>query len=126
MEDPRLDKLLWSLRVFKTRPLATAACKEGKVTIAGYEAKPGRNVHVGEILIVRLGQLTRTIKVIGVPKSRVGAKQLPDFMTDLTPAAEYEQARQAALEHAQARDQGVVGRPTKKLRRDIAKLLGFD
>lgn len=126
MEDPRLDKLLWSLRVFKTRPLATAACKEGKVTIAAHEAKPGRNVHVGEILVVRLGQLTRTIKVIGVPKSRVGAKQLPEFMTDLTPAAEYEQARQAALEHAQARDQGVVGRPTKKLRRDIAKLLGFD
>ena len=58
--------------------------------------------------------------------SRVGAKQLPEFMEDLTPPEEYERAKQAAAEHSLARQQGVVGRPTKKLRRDIAKLLGFD
>jgi ribosome-associated heat shock protein Hsp15 len=126
MEDPRLDKLLWSLRVFKTRPLATSACRDGHVKIGENEAKPGRNVHIGEVLIVRLSGLTRTIKVIGVPKSRVGAKDLPNFMEDLTPAEEYERAKQAALEHSLARQQGVVGRPTKKLRRDIAKLLGFE
>jgi len=126
MEDHRLDKVLWSLRVFKTRPLATAACRDDKVIIGGHTAKPGRTVHAGEIIVVRLGQLTRTIKLLAVPASRVGAKLLPEFMADLTPAAEYEQARQAAQEHAQARAQGVVGRPTKKLRRDIAKLLGFE
>jgi ribosome-associated heat shock protein Hsp15 len=126
MEDHRLDKVLWSLRVFKTRPLATAACRDDKVSIGGHTAKPGRNVHVGEIVVVRLGQLTRTIKLIGVPDSRVGAKLLPDYLVDLTPPAEYEQAKQAAKEHSLAREQGVVGRPTKKLRRDIAKLLGFE
>jgi ribosome-associated heat shock protein Hsp15 len=126
MDDPRLDKLLWSLRIFKTRPLATAACRDGHVKIAEHEAKPGRNVHVGEILSIRSGGLTRTIKVVGMPKSRVGAKQLPEFMEDLTPPEEYERATQAAKEHSLARQQGELGRPTKKLRRDLARLLGFD
>ena len=125
MEDPRLDKLLWSLRVYKTRPLATAACRDGHVKIGDHEATPGRNVHLGEVLVVRLTGLTRTIRVLAVPKSRVGAKELPKFMEDLTPAEEYERAKQAATEHSLARQQGIVGRPTKKLRRDIAKLLGF-
>ena len=52
MNDPRLDKLLWSLRVFKTRPLATAACRSGHVRIGELEAKPGRDVHVGEVLVL--------------------------------------------------------------------------
>ena len=92
-DDPRLDKWLWSVRVFKTRPLATAACRAGKVTIGELEAKPGRDVHAGEIVTVRLGALTRTLKVIAMPRSRVAAKQLPEFLEDLTPAAQYEQAK---------------------------------
>ena len=124
MGDPRLDTLLWSLRVFKTRPLATAACRAGHVRIGELEARPGRDVHVGEVLIVRVGATTRTLKVIAMPRSRVGAKLLPDFMTDLTPAAEYERARQAGIEHLLARQRG-MGRPTKKERRDISGLFGF-
>jgi ribosome-associated heat shock protein Hsp15 len=125
MDDPRLDKWLWSVRVFKTRPLATAACRAGKVLIGELEAKPGRDVHVGEIITVHVGALTRTLKVIGLPRSRVAAKQLPEFMTDLTPAAEYERAKQAGIEHLLARQRG-AGRPTKKERREMGRLFDFE
>jgi ribosome-associated heat shock protein Hsp15 len=125
MDDPRLDKWLWSVRVFKTRPLATAACRAGKVLIGELEAKPGRDVHVGEIVTVHMGVVTRTLKVVGLPRSRVAAKQLPEFLTDLTPAAEYERAKQAGIEHMLARQRG-MGRPTKKDRRDMSELFDFE
>lgn len=125
MDDPRLDKWLWSVRVFKTRALATAACRAGKVLIGELAAKPGRDVHIGEIVTVRVGAITRTLKVAGRPRSRVAAKQLPEFMTDLTPAAEYERAKQAGIEHMLARERG-KGRPTKKDRRAMGRLFGFE
>ncbi len=125
MDDPRLDKWLWSVRVFKTRPLATAACRAGHVLIGELEAKPGRDVHVGETVTVRVGVITRTLKITGLPRSRVSAKQLPEFMTDLTPPAEYERAKQAGIEHMLARQRG-IGRPTKKDRRDMGRLFGFE
>ncbi len=125
MEDPRLDKWLWSVRVFKTRPLATAACRAGHVKIGDLEAKPGRDVHVGEVVTVRLGLVTRTLRVVALPRARVGAKQVPEFMADLTPAAEYERAKQAGIEHMLARERG-LGRPTKKDRRDMGRLFGFE
>lgn len=125
MDDPRLDKWLWCVRVFKTRPLATAACRSGKVLLGELEAKPGRDIHIGEVVTVRIGALTRTLQVIGLPRSRVAAKQLPEFMTDLTPPAEYERARQAGIEHLLARQRG-EGRPTKKDRREMGRLFGFE
>src|SRR6188474_3494905 len=114
----RLDKWLWAVRVFKTRPLATEACRAGKVLIGELEAKPGRDVHVGELVTVRVGAVTRTLKVVAMPRSRVAAKQLPEFMADLTPPAEYERAKQASIEHLLARQRG-EGRPTKKDRREM-------
>jgi ribosome-associated heat shock protein Hsp15 len=125
MDDPRLDKWLWSVRVFKTRPLATAACRAGHVMIGELEAKPGRDVHVGETVTVRIGALTRTLQVAGLPRSRVAAKQLPEYLTDLTPPAEYERAKQAGIEHLLARQRG-AGRPTKKDRREMGRLFGFE
>ena len=125
MDDPRLDKWLWSVRVFKTRPLAMAACRAGHVLIGQLEAKPGRDVHVGETVTVRVGVITRTLKITGLPRSRVSAKQLPEFMTDLTPPAEYERAKQAGIEHMLARQRG-LGRPTKKDRRDMGRLFDFE
>jgi len=125
MTDSRLDKWLWCVRVFKTRPLATAACRAGHVLISDLEAKPGRDVHVGETIVVRVGVITRTLRVVALPRARLGAKQVPEFMTDLTPAAEYERAKQAGIEHMLARARG-KGRPTKKDRRDMGRLFGFE
>jgi len=121
MDDPRLDKWLWTVRVYKTRPLATDACRAGKISVGELEAKPGRDVHLGETITVRTGAVTRTLKVLAMPRSRVAAKQLPEFMQDLTPAAEYERAKQAGIEHRLARESG-RGRPTKKERRDLSQL----
>jgi ribosome-associated heat shock protein Hsp15 len=125
MDDPRLDKWLWHVRVCKTRAEATALCRNGKVQVNGLDAKPGRDVHAGETVVARIGMVTRTLKILGHPRSRVGAKQVPEFAQDLTPAAEYERAKQASLEHMLARERG-RGRPTKKDRREMGRLFGFE
>ena len=125
MPDTRLDKWLWTVRVFKTRAEATAQCRNGRVQVNGLDAKPGRAVHAGEVVTAKVGIVTRTLRVVGVPRSRVGAKQLPEFMSDLTPATEYDRARQASLEHMLARERG-KGRPTKKDRREMGRLFGFE
>jgi len=125
MDDTRLDKWLWSVRVFKTRAEATAQCRNGRVQVNGIDAKPGRDVHVGETVTAKVGLITRTLKVLAFPKSRVGAKLLPEFVQDLTPAAEYDRAKQANLEHMLARERG-KGRPTKKDRRDMGRLFDFE
>ncbi|HYC70785.1 MAG TPA: S4 domain-containing protein [Opitutaceae bacterium] len=125
MQDCRLDKWLWCVRVYKTRAEATAACRSNHVQVNGLDAKPGRDVHAGEIVKAKVGLVHRTVKILGMPKSRVGAKQLPEFLEDLTPPAEYEKARQASLEHFLARERG-RGRPTKKDRRQMGRLFGFD
>lgn len=125
MDDTRLDKWLWSVRVFKTRAEATAQCRNGRVQVNGLDAKPGRDVHIGEVVTARVGIVTRTLKVVGVPRSRVAAKQLPEFLADLTPPAEYDRAKQANLEHLLARERG-RGRPTKKDRRELGQLFGFE
>ncbi len=125
MQDCRLDKWLWSVRVFKTRAEATAACRHNHVQVNNLDAKPGRDVHAGEIVQVKVGLILRILKVVGFPRSRVGAKQLSEYMQDLTPQSEYDKARQAGIEHMLARERG-TGRPTKKDRRDIGRLFGFD
>ena len=117
----RLDKWLWAVRVFKSRPLATDACRAGSVTINELVAKPGRDVHADEVLCVRLGVITRTLRVVGVPRSRVGAKLVAEFCTDLTPAAEYEKARMHHAQQVLAREHG-SGRPTKRDRRLMDRL----
>ncbi len=125
MQDLRLDKWLWAVRAFKTRAEATAVCRSNSVQINGLDAKPGRDVRVGEVISLRIGLVNRTLKVVGIPRSRVGAKQVPEFLADLTPPEEYEKAKQARLEHFLARERG-RGRPTKKDRRSMAQLFGFE
>lgn len=120
----RLDKWLWAIRLFKTRALAADACRAGAVEIGGQAAKPARDVHPGEVVTVRQGLIVRTLRVVAVPKSRVGAKLVPDYCTDLTPPEEFEKAREQRVQHLLAREKG-SGRPTKRDRRAIAHLLGL-
>ena len=117
----RLDKWLWAVRLFKTRALATDACRAGSVTVNELAAKPGRDMHAGELVGVRQGLITRTLRVVGVPRSRVGAKLVAEFCTDLTPAAEFEKARVHRLQQVIAREKG-SGRPTKRDRRLLDRL----
>lgn len=119
----RLDKWLWAVRLFKTRALATDACRAGSVAIAGQTAKPAREVRAGEIVTVRQSLITRTLRVVGAPRARVGAKLVPEFCADLTPASEFEKLREQRMQHFLAREKG-SGRPTKRDRRELERFFG--
>lgn len=119
----RIDKWLWTARLFKTRQMATTACRAGEICISSRPVKAARDVQAGEIVTVRLGLVTRTLKVLAVPAGRVGAKLVPAVCEDLTPAAEYAKARAAPVSQFLARAKG-AGRPTKRDRRKIERLLG--
>jgi ribosome-associated heat shock protein Hsp15 len=119
----RIDKWLWAVRLYKTRALATQACRGGHVTIAGDSVKPSRSVRVGDVIAARTGELLKTVKVLGLIGNRVGPKLVDQYIEDLTPAAEYlrvEQAREVARS-VPHRPKG-SGRPTKKERRQLEAL----
>ena len=120
-ESVRIDKWLWAIRIYKTRSLATAACREGRVTIGGQAAKPSRDVKVNDLILTRNGDLTRTVKVLALLANRVGAPMVKQFAEDLTPASEYEKKREPILEPFFFRPKG-AGRPTKKDRRAMERL----
>jgi ribosome-associated heat shock protein Hsp15 len=119
----RIDKWLWAVRIFKTRSLATDACRAGSVTVNGRPAKPSREVGGGESVGVRQGLIQRTLRVLAVPAARVGAKLVAAFCEDQTPPAEFEKARTQRVQQFLARARG-SGRPTKRDRRLIDRLLG--
>jgi len=116
-KEARIDKWLWAVRLFKTRSLAAAACRDGKVLVGGQRVKPAREVHVGELISAKAHGVQRTVKVLGVPAGRLGAKLVPEHLEDLTPPEEYEKARLAAATPAPQFAWSKGGRPTKKSRR---------
>jgi ribosome-associated heat shock protein Hsp15 len=118
----RLDKWLWAVRVFKTRSLAIAACRGGHVKVGGANVKPAHEVHTGEVVVARAGEITRTLKVLGAPASRIGAPRVPEFVEELTPPAELERKASApTLPPPVFRRKG-SGRPTKRERRALDQL----
>jgi ribosome-associated heat shock protein Hsp15 len=121
MSDTRIDKFLWAIRAFKTRSDATDACKGGKVKVAGVNAKPSKEVKPGDILTVKKGTVTFTYKVLRPLEHRVGAKLVPEYAENLTPAAELETLRAPVETFFITRDRG-AGRPTKKDRREIEEI----
>ena len=121
MAATRVDKYLWAIRAFKTRSDATDACKGGKVKIAGVNAKPSKEVKPGDILQVKKGTVTFTYKVLQALEHRVGAKLVPEYAENLTPADELEKLRAPVETFFITRDRG-AGRPTKKDRREIEEI----
>jgi ribosome-associated heat shock protein Hsp15 len=115
--ETRIDKWLWATRLFKTRSLAAKACRDGDALIAGQRVKPARDLRAGDIVTVKVAGVQRTVKVLGFPSRRVGAKSVPEFMEDLTPPAEYTKARETAAQAPQFAWSKGLGRPTKKNRR---------
>jgi ribosome-associated heat shock protein Hsp15 len=114
--ETRIDKWLWAVRLYKTRSLAADACRNGDVLVNGQRLKPARNVRVGETLTAKTGPIKRTVKVLGSPRSRIGAKLVPEYLEDLTPASEYEKAREFTPAPEFSWSKG-ISRPTKKARR---------
>lgn len=123
MESVRLDKYLWSVRLFKTRPDATDACRLGRVEMAGQPVKAARPIRPGDLITVASEELTRTIRVTALLEKRVSAKLVPDYLEDLTPSGEYEKARQRRSEHALNRASSPLLRPSKRDRRVMEAFL---
>lgn len=114
----RIDKFLWCVRYFKTRSLATQACRQGKVKIGGDNVKPSREVFTNDKLTVRKNQLNYQIEVLDLPPSRVGAKIVGLYINDITPQEEFDKQELLKYSKDYYRKKG-TGRPTKKDRRDI-------
>ena len=121
VEKVRIDKWLWAIRLFKTRSLATTACKAGKVKLDGTNVKPSRDVNIGETYSVRIGPMQKVVKVKGLIEKRVAAPLAITMYEDLTPPEHVEQLKSVFHQPVGKRDRG-TGRPTKKDRRDIDKL----
>ncbi len=117
----RIDKWLWSVRLYKTRNQASMACRAGKVRVGDGIVKPSREIHAGDELFVNLAPIFRKVRVLAIPKGRVSAKLVPDYLLDLTPAEEYDKLRMMKELHFETRPRG-LGRPTKRERREIEHL----
>jgi ribosome-associated heat shock protein Hsp15 len=117
----RVDKYLWAVRYFKTRSIATNACKKGHVKIKGESVKPSRNVYPTDQLEIRKNQINYQIEILDLPKSRVGAKLVNLYCHDITPKENLEKLDLLKYSRDYYRKKG-SGRPTKKDRRDIEDL----
>lgn len=120
-EETRIDKYLWSIRVYKTRSDATDACKGGKVRINGNDVKPSKAVKSGDIITVRKGAVTYSYKVLALIDKRQGAKLVSEFAENLTPQEELDKLKSPVETFFLKRDRG-TGRPTKKERRQMDSL----
>lgn len=119
----RLDQWLWAVRVYKSRTLAADAIKAGHARVDGERVKPALEAKPGQLVTARIGIMTRTLRVIAAPPSRVAAKLVPQFAEDLTPPEEWEKRRAPSLLPIMFRRPG-SGRPTKRDRRELDELRG--
>lgn len=118
MEEARIDKWLWAARIYKTRSMATAACKKGQISLNGTQLKPSRMVKAGDIINVRKPPITYSFKIKQAIEKRVGAKLIPDILENVTPPEQYELLEMNRISGFINRARG-TGRPTKKDRRSL-------
>ncbi len=114
----RIDKYLWCTRYFKTRNLATTACKKGHIKVNNQVVKPSREVFPSDEITVRKNQINYQLAVIEIPPNRVGAKIVGLYRTDKTPKTAFEHQELLQYSKDYYRKKG-TGRPTKKDRREI-------
>lgn len=118
--DVRVDKWLWATRIFKTRTIATEACKKGRVSIGGMNVKPSRPLKVGEIVDVRKPPVTYSFRVKALAENRMGAKLVPEYLENVTPASQMELLEMVRISGFINRQKG-LGRPTKKEGRELSR-----
>jgi len=117
----RIDKWLWAVRLFKTRSLATDACKSDKVRIAGQTVKPSREIRKGDEINIHSSLIDKKVVVAAVIDHRIGPGLVPDYMIDMTPETEYDKLKMKKEVNFEFRERG-LGRPTKLQRRQIESL----
>ena len=125
----RVDKYLFAMRIYKTRSIATEACKKGRVTMNGQELKPSRTITVGNKFCVRKGPIPYTYEVLRLSENRLGAKLVPDYLQDITAPEQLELLELARLGKQSGRYERIgdaTGHPTKKDRREIEQFISDD
>lgn len=118
MAEARIDKWLWAARIYKTRTIAADACKKGRITINGTQAKPSRMIKPGDVINVKKSPITYSFKVLQAIEKRVGAKLVPEIMENVTSPEQYELLEMSKISGFIDRAKG-TGRPTKKDRRSL-------
>ena len=116
----RIDKWLWAMRIFKTRTVATDACRKGRVSVGdGPAVKPSRTI-VGDIIKVRKPPVTFTFRVKALTENRLGARLVPEYLENLTPKSEYDLLEVVKISGFVDRQKG-LGRPTKREGRELSR-----
>ncbi|MCX6210195.1 MAG: RNA-binding S4 domain-containing protein [Bacteroidetes bacterium] len=125
-EKLRIDKYLWSIRIFKTRSAAAEACEKGKVKCAGNNIKPAKGVNVGEEYEIKTEARKWVIQVIGLLHTRVAYSEAIKYYADITPQEDLDNLNFLAPSFHTGKRLSKIGRPTKKQRRDIGDFMDDD
>ena len=121
----RIDKFLWCVRFYKTRSIATDEIKKNRVSVGTATVKSSKEVKEGDLIKIRKNQIYYVIKILEIPKSRVGAKLVPVYIQDKTDKEQHEILKQRKLAQDYYRIKG-EGRPTKKDRRELDDYIESD
>lgn len=123
-EKLRIDKYLWSIRIFKTRSIAADACDKGKVKLHGDAVKASKTVNIGDEYEIKTEARKWVIKVTGLLDHRVQYSEAIQFYIDITPSEEIEKMKMQAAAFHTGKRLSKIGRPTKKERRDLDEFMG--
>ena len=118
----RIDKWLWAMRVFKTRTIATEACKKGRVSVGDNNTpvKPSRTIVIGDVVHVKKPPVTFSFRVLALTENRLGARLVPEYMENITPQSQYDLLEVVKISGFVDRAKG-LGRPTKREGRELSK-----
>lgn len=124
-EEVRIDKWMWATRIFKTRTIATDACKKGRVTVGADPstaviAKPSRMIKVGDVINVRKPPVTYSFRVLALAENRMGAKLVPEYLENITPKDQLDLLDVVKIAGFVDRRKG-LGRPTKREGRELSR-----
>ena len=120
VEEARVDKWMWAVRLFKTRSLAADACRKGHVLMGGSALKASKSIRVGDVIQIKRPPVTYSFRVLALSESRMGARLVPGYVENVTPSGQLEILELSRHAAYGQRDRG-AGRPTKKDRREIAE-----
>lgn len=114
----RVDKFLWCVRLFKTRSLSGEQVRSNRILMDEVPVKPSRTIKAGDRITVKRHGFDQIFEVLALPKSRVGAKLVEEYVRNITPQEELDKEEFLKMARNVTRQKG-LGRPTKKDRRDI-------
>jgi ribosome-associated heat shock protein Hsp15 len=118
MGEVRIDKWMWATRIFKTRTIASDACRKNRISVGGVTAKPSRMIKPGDVVSVRKPPITYSFRVLDVTGNRMNAKLVPQYLENITPPEQYDILELNRISGFVDRAKG-LGRPTKKDRREL-------